>query len=98
MDLSPNKKVCYLVPDEKDYSLISLGEFPFFIGRFQKDTRSLKEIKNISRMHSKIEQIGNSFFITDLNSTNGTFVNQKRLEKDKKTELYEGDKIVFVCC
>lgn len=92
---SRNKKMCYLVPDKKDYSVISLGEFPFFIGRFQKDTCSLKEIKNISRMHSKIEQIGSSFFITDLDSTNGTFVNQKRLEKNKKTELYEGDIVTF---
>ena len=95
IELLHNKKVCYLVPDEKDYSVISLGEFPFFIGRFQKDTGSLKEIKNISRMHSKIEQIGSSFFITDLNSTNGTFVNQKRLERNKKMELYEGDEVTF---
>lgn len=89
------KKICYLVPEQEDHAVISLGEFPFFIGRFQKDTGSLKEIRNISRMHSKIEQIGSSFFITDLNSTNGTFVNKKRLEKDKKMELYEGDEVTF---
>lgn len=89
------KKMCYLVPDENEYGVISLGEFPFFIGRFQKDTDSLKGSRNISRMHSKIEQIGSSFFISDLNSTNGTFVNQKRVEKDKKIELYEGDQVMF---
>lgn len=89
------RKMCYLVPDENEYGVISLGEFPFFIGRFQKDTDSLKESRNISRMHSKIEQIGSSFFISDLNSTNGTFVNQKRVEKDKKIELYEGDQVMF---
>lgn len=86
---------CYLVPEEEGKEVISLGKFPFFIGRFQKDTNSFRESKNISRMHSKIEQIGSRFFITDLDSTNGTFVNEKRLEKDKKTELYEGDQVMF---
>lgn len=86
---------CYLVPEEQGREVISLGNFPFFIGRFQKDTGCLKKKKNISRMHSKIEQMGEQFFITDLNSTNGTFVNEKRIEGNQRIELVEGDKISF---
>lgn len=92
---SCNKNQCYLVPETEGQELISLGEFPFFIGRFQKDTASLEKKKNISRMHSKIEKMGEQFFITDLNSTNGTFVNEKRLENDQRIVLTEGDKISF---
>ncbi|MCI8407711.1 MAG: FHA domain-containing protein [Lachnospiraceae bacterium] len=90
-----SKKQCYLVPEEQGQELISLGEFPFFIGRFQKDTASLEQKKNISRMHSKIEKMGEQFFITDLNSTNGTFVNEKRIEKNQQIVLAEGDKVSF---
>lgn len=89
------KNQCYLVPEEQGQEIISLGAFPFFIGRFQKDTNSLKKKKNISRMHSKIEQMGEQFFITDLNSTNGTFINEKRIEGNQRIALVEGDKISF---
>lgn len=90
-----SKKQCYLVPEEQGQELIALGEFPFFIGRFQKDTASLEKKKNISRMHSKIEKMGEQFFISDLNSTNGTFVNEKRIEKNQQIILEEGDKVSF---
>lgn len=86
---------CLLVPENKEEETIQLGEFPFFIGRFQKDTGCLGEKKNISRMHSKIEQMGEEYFITDLNSTNGTFVNEKRVEKNTRIALKEGDKVSF---
>lgn len=89
------KNQCYLVPEEQGQEIISVGAFPFFIGRFQKDTNSLKKKKNISRMHSKIEQMGEQFFITDLNSTNGTFINEKRIEGNQRIALVEGDKISF---
>ena len=93
--MQKSKAVCYLVPEEKEDNLILLGKFPFFIGRVQKDTGILKEFVNISRMHSKIEQIGEDFYISDLNSTNGTYVNRKRVEQNSKIQLFEGDEVMF---
>ena len=93
--MQKSKAVCYLVPQEKEDNLILLGKFPFFIGRVQKDTGILKEFVNISRMHSKIEQIGEDFYISDLNSTNGTYVNRKRVEQNSKIQLFEGDEVMF---
>jgi hypothetical protein len=49
----------------------------------------------ISRLHATIEHIGSTFVLTDLNSTNATRVNNKRLEPDKPTPLNDGDTLQF---
>lgn len=84
---------CYLVPENEEQIKIEVAEFPFFIGRFQKDTDQLKEQVNISRMHCKLEKQNGRFFLSDLHSTNGTYINQKRLEGEGKEEVKEGDVI-----
>lgn len=48
------------------------------------------EDNTISRKHFRIKKTGNSYSVQDLNSTNGTFVNNKRI---KTAELKAGDKI-----
>jgi ABC-type multidrug transport system ATPase subunit/ABC-type multidrug transport system permease subunit/cellobiose-specific phosphotransferase system component IIB len=50
------------------------------IGRGTSCTISL-DSQQVSRSHSRIEKAGNDFVILDLGSTNGTFVNGKRVEK-----------------
>lgn len=56
---------------------------------------SLREIvlddKNASRSHFSIEKVGNDFFITDLESANGTLLNAQELPKLKKMPLKSGD-------
>lgn len=48
------------------------------------------EDNTISRKHFRIKKVNNVYTIQDLKSTNGTFVNGKRV---KSIELQEGDKI-----
>jgi pSer/pThr/pTyr-binding forkhead associated (FHA) protein len=48
------------------------------------------ENKHISRVHAQIRRVRGRFFIVDLNSTGGTFVNGKRIEQ---AMLFPGDKI-----
>ena len=43
--------------------------------------------QSVSRLHARISRDGNRFFITDLNSTNGTFRNGMRLEPVSYTHL-----------
>lgn len=45
---------------------------------------------SVSRRHAQIERIGGRYWLTDLNSTNGTFVNGLPIEK---AELTSGDVI-----
>lgn len=46
----------------------------------------------ISRHHAKIELVGGKYFVSDLGSTNGTFLNEKRIKQELK--LKSGDEII----
>ncbi len=49
--------------------------------------------KLVSKKHALIQKIKDDFFITDLHSTNGTFVNKERIPEGKYRKLEPGDKI-----
>ncbi|MDY6934731.1 MAG: FHA domain-containing protein [Spirochaetota bacterium] len=44
-----------------------------------------------SRFHAVIQKIKDDYFIKDLNSTNGTFVNEMQVPKEKYVKLYDND-------
>ncbi len=48
-----------------------------------------------SRVHAVFEHTGNTYTLTDLNSTNSTRINNKRLEPDKATPVNDGDTLLF---
>ena len=62
----------------------------FSIGRLKKNDISLPQ-KTTSDLHATIKWSKSSFRITDEKSTNGTYVNGKRIEET--TALADGDKI-----
>ena len=47
----------------------------------------------VSRRHAQVQRQGENYIIIDLKSTNGTFVNSKRLANDKPHPLINGDEI-----
>ena len=49
----------------------------------------------ISRIHAKIEKREQGYFLTDLNSTNGTFVNDRLLDVNETVLLAIGDVVRF---
>ena len=51
--------------------------------------------KSISRTHLKINKQGQSFFITDLGSSNGTKINNLPLEPQKRYELKAKDELTI---
>jgi len=50
---------------------------------------------NVSRKHAVINQINGNYYIKDMGTTNGTYVNGFRLEKDKETMIQDGSVIVI---
>jgi FHA domain/Double zinc ribbon len=59
------------------------------------DLSAMEGADTTSRIHATIEHIGSSYTVTDLNSTNSTRVNGKRVEPDKATPINDGDKLAF---
>jgi hypothetical protein len=59
------------------------------------DLSGIEGADTTSRIHATIEHIGSTYTITDLNSTNSTRINGKRLEPDKATPVNDGDKLTF---
>lgn len=49
----------------------------------------------VSRAHARFERAGSRLFIRDLGSTNGTWLNGKRLTAMNVYEIYHGDKVEF---
>lgn len=74
---------------------LELEVFPYIIGKGEKGIDGRLEFPTISRIHSQLDYINDSYFITDLNSTNGTFLNGERLTPNIRKTLSVGDRVQF---
>jgi hypothetical protein len=82
-------------PDEEQYASIGIHEFPFFIGKLRKNVDYCLEKNVVSRYHAKLTKEEDKYYITDLNTTNGTFVNDQILTTYEKKEITQGDRIAL---
>ena len=73
--------------------IIDLSSFPFTIGKLAENTDFCLKDASISRIHAQFSQKGGAVYMTDLNSTNGTFKNGIRLEPSETVALALGDEI-----
>jgi pSer/pThr/pTyr-binding forkhead associated (FHA) protein len=64
------------------------------VGRSEESALRLLEGKP-SRNHAVVSSDGTSGFVEDLGSTNGTFVNDRRIDAQVKTKLNPGDRVRF---
>lgn len=67
---------------------------PFTIGKSQTCSLVIAD-KVVSRHHAEVVQYGDKYFIKDLSSTNGTFINGNKLMADTDVELKDGQEIIF---
>jgi pSer/pThr/pTyr-binding forkhead associated (FHA) protein len=75
-----------------------------FIGRYDAatgihpdiDLKPVDTDRSISRRHAKIVQHDNRYFVVEeIGTTNGTFVNRRRVEKGTEVEFRDGDEVQF---
>lgn len=90
------------LPQKKSWLLTSVNngmEFPVCenieVGRMSSDLAYLLNASDYtSRYHAKLKLENGAFWVTD-ESTNGTFVNDKRLLKGETVELHSDDVLRF---
>jgi len=76
----PSSQVTYeLVPDRMT------------IGRKPENDIAIEWDKAVSRRHAELELVAGSWFVSDLDSANGTFVNGSKV--DRKRALHSGDEL-----
>jgi len=69
---------------------VLLREFPYTVGR-ARDCSLVVDQEAISRLHAHFDYDHEQVSVTDLGSTNGTYVNRQRLEPHKPRRLKSGD-------
>lgn len=79
--------------DRKNKYHIDLGKLPLTVGKLAGMVDMIIDEQSISRMHARFSRTGNRIYITDLNSTNGTFRNGMRLEPNASELIEPGDEI-----
>ena len=63
------------------------------IGKSRTNDYSMPELGTVSRNHALIEGNENGWYLTDLGSTNGTFLNGRELRPQEPAPLTAGDRI-----
>ena len=71
-----------------------LDEKAVFIGRSKSNNFQVKDF-TVSRKHLKIQPEGKIFLIEDLSSTNGTYVNDDRIEPGQAVPVDENDTVTI---
>lgn len=74
---------------------IPLDYFPFLIGKSKSLTDFCLNEPGISRLHMKLDLIDGEYFITDLNSTNGTRLNGELLNANETKLVHTGDEVAL---
>ena len=79
--------------DRRNKCHIDLQRLPLTVGKLAGAVDFVIDEQSISRMHARFTKTGSRIFITDLNSTNGTFRNGMRLEPNASEMIEPGDEI-----
>ena len=88
--IAESQQVSYLVFSKKRIQLVA----KITIGR-ETDNNIVIDSKLASRHHCVIQKIRDAYFLKDENSTNGTFLNGRRIPSDKYVRLNPGDKLTI---
>lgn len=84
--------------------VILRDNFSIILGRAEPGSKGNVDIdltpygaldRGVSRIHARLHLENNRIFITDLDSTNGTFLSGRRLEPHKAEPLRKGDELLL---
>jgi len=82
----------YVIEGPSRGKIFDLKKGTLHLGRGPENHIQIED-PSISQAHLKLEQRGDRFFVEDLKSTNGTFINGEMLQPGKPIEIKEGSPI-----
>lgn len=74
---------------------IPIKDFPFYIGKDKSRNQLVLKEGSVSRLHAVLTIRGQEVFLTDLDSTNGTYVNGQKVEKNQPVPINNSDELAF---
>ena len=92
-EYQPHLTLISMNPRERNS--IVLVKDSYVIGKLKAKADICLEEEGISRIHAKIQKEGEEYYLCDMNSTNGTFINGRRLGVNEKVPLHVSDEIAF---
>lgn len=69
------------------------NDFPCILGKSKKSADYIIDDKTISRVHVRLHEEETGYYVEDLNSTNGTYVNNEKLAVHELRKINIGDTI-----
>ena len=83
-----------LLQSEKDPRLtFAPASFPFLLGSLECGVDGYVDEPGVSHFHARIEKENGVYYVMDLNSAKGTFVNGTAIAPESRKELAFGDRI-----
>ena len=90
-----DKTVKLLYKGNDGFPDIEVSQFPWIIGSMEKNCNTVLKSKLVSHIHACITRDNGEYYVEDLNSTNGTYVNGERLIMNSRRELNNHDEITL---
>ena len=77
------------------YPDICLEKEVLYVGKRKGESDIILNSPTVSRMHARLEGKDGRYFVKDLNSRNGTYCNEERLQPQEQREIAVGDRVAF---
>lgn len=74
---------------------VVIDKSSFIIGRMKEQVDFAVDNNTVGKVHAEIVSKDGLYFIKDLNSRNGTFINGERIENNREYQLQNNDRIAF---
>ncbi len=78
---------------EQTGEVVPLSKFPFYMGSAKEFADFVPAVEGVSRIHCCISKRENNYYLSDLNSTNGTYLNGKEVVPGKEVLLSANDEL-----
>lgn len=88
----PTAPCLYILDGDREGVQVDLEHFPFTVGR-ARECDFVIDSPDVSRLHAQFEFDHQQVYVTDLGSTNGTYLNNHPLNANELTKLRAGDEI-----